>query len=294
INLNSSMEVISRESIMVAYSEPVHPIMQFDPSDSSYLYLMTSHQINLNSSMEVISRESIMVAYSEPVHPIMQFDPSDSSYLYLMTSHQIARVKVAACDQYTKCADCLAAADAYCGWCTLETRCSLQHECAHSEESYFWISANEGVQQCPSMTTMPSEINIETENEGMIIQINGNIPNMNGMEIACNYGNNIQTTARIHPQSHNQVIYCSFLPRESYPAFPLNQDHVIIQTAVQVNGKNIVWANFTIYDCKRTGNIYSKTACISCLSAKWKCYWCPRRSSCVSNVTECENSVQIT
>ncbi|XP_013931200.1 PREDICTED: plexin-D1 [Thamnophis sirtalis] len=251
-------------------------------------------QINLNSSMEVISRESIMVAYSEPVHPIMQFDPSDSSYLYLMTSHQIARVKVAACDQYTKCTDCLAAADAYCGWCTLETRCSLQHECAHSEESYFWISANEGVQQCPSMTTMPSEINIENENEGMIIQINGNIPNMNGMEIACNYGNNIQTTAKIHPQSHNQVIYCSFLPRESYPAFPLNQDHVIIQTAVQVNGKNIVWANFTIYDCKRTGNIYPKTACISCLSAKWKCYWCPRRSSCVSNVTECENSVQIT
>ncbi|XP_025019211.1 plexin-D1 [Python bivittatus] len=251
-------------------------------------------KINLNSSMEVISRESIMVAYGEPVHPIMQFDPSDSSYLYLMTSHQIAHVKVAACDQYTKCTDCLAAADAYCGWCTLETRCSLQHECAHSEESYFWISANEGVQQCPSMTTIPSEINIENENEGMIIQINGNIPNMNGMEIACNYGNIIQTTARIPLKSGNQFIYCSFLPRESYPAFPSNQDHVIIQTAVQVNGKNIVWANFTIYDCKRTGNIYPKTACISCLSAEWKCYWCPRRSSCVSNVTECENSVQIT
>lgn len=32
---------------MVAYSEPVHPIMQFDPSDFSYLYLMTSHQVRL-------------------------------------------------------------------------------------------------------------------------------------------------------------------------------------------------------------------------------------------------------
>lgn len=47
INLNSSMEEISRESITVAYGEPVHPIMQFDPSDSSYLYLMTSHQVRL-------------------------------------------------------------------------------------------------------------------------------------------------------------------------------------------------------------------------------------------------------
>lgn len=45
INLDSAMEVISRRSISVAYGEPVHPIMQFDPSDSTYLYLMTSYQV---------------------------------------------------------------------------------------------------------------------------------------------------------------------------------------------------------------------------------------------------------
>ncbi|XP_061474459.1 plexin-D1 isoform X2 [Rhineura floridana] len=246
-------------------------------------------KINLNNHMEVISRESITVAYGEPVHPIMQFDPSDSSYLYLMTSYQIARVKVAACDQYTTCTECLAAADAYCGWCTLETRCSLQHECANYDKSNFWISASEGVLQCPSMTIIPSEINFEKENKGMIIQINGNIPSLNGMEMSCNYGNNIYTVAH----SWSQFVYCSFLPREKYPAFPPNQDHVIVQTAVRVNGKNIVWANFTIYDCKRTGNIYPKTACISCLSAKWKCYWCTRKYTCVSNSTECEDSVQM-
>uniref|UniRef100_A0A8D2J9R8 Plexin-D1 n=1 Tax=Varanus komodoensis TaxID=61221 RepID=A0A8D2J9R8_VARKO len=250
-------------------------------------------KINLNSSMELISRESITVAYSEPVHPIMQFDPSDSSYLYLMTSHQIARVKVAACNQYATCTECLDAADAYCGWCTLETRCSLRHECAKSEEPYFWISVSKGVQQCPSMTIMPSEINIEKENKGMIIQINGNIPSLNGMEMSCDYGNDIRTVAKVPASSWNQIVYCNFPPREKYPAFPPNQDHVIVQTAVRVNGRNIVWANFTIYDCKRTGNIYPKTACISCLSAKWKCYWCTRKYTCLSNVTECEDSIQM-
>lgn len=35
---------------------------------------------------------------------------------------QMTRVKVAACEQYSTCAECLAAADAYCGWCTMETR----------------------------------------------------------------------------------------------------------------------------------------------------------------------------
>ncbi|XP_060622246.2 plexin-D1 [Anolis sagrei] len=251
-------------------------------------------KINFNSFMDVMSRESITVAYGEPVHPIMQFDPSDSSYLYLMTSHQIARVKVAACDQYTICTDCLAAADAYCGWCTLETRCSLQHECAHSDGPYYWISTSGGVQQCPSMTIIPSEINIEKENTAMIIQMNGSIPSLSGMKMSCDYGNNIETVAKVLSQSLNQYVYCNFLPREKYPAFPANQDHVIVQTSVKVNGKNIVWASFTIYDCKRTGNIYAKTACISCFSAKWKCHWCTRKYTCVSNATECEDSVQMT
>uniref|UniRef100_A0A803T283 Plexin D1 n=1 Tax=Anolis carolinensis TaxID=28377 RepID=A0A803T283_ANOCA len=251
-------------------------------------------KINFNSFMDVMSRESITIAYGEPVHPIMQFDPSDSSYLYLMTSHQIARVKVAACDQYTICTDCLAAADAYCGWCTLETRCSLQHECANSDEPYYWISTSGGVQQCPSMTIIPSEINMEKENTAMIIQMNGSIPSLSGMKMSCDYGNNIETVAKVLSQSLNQYVYCNFLPREKYPAFPSNQDHVIVQTSVKVNGKNIVWANFTIYDCKRTGNIYPKTACISCFSAKWKCHWCTRKYTCVSNATECEDSIQMT
>uniref|UniRef100_A0A452I8Q2 Sema domain-containing protein n=1 Tax=Gopherus agassizii TaxID=38772 RepID=A0A452I8Q2_9SAUR len=250
-------------------------------------------KINLNSATKIISRKSVSVAYGESVHPIMQFDPSDSSYLYLMTSYQMTRVKVAACDQYTTCTECLAAADAYCGWCTMETRCSLQHECVNSTEPNFWTSASEGVQQCPSMTIMPSEINIDNDNKAMIIQINGNIPSLSGMEMSCDYGNNIYTVAKVPGNDVNYFIYCNFLPREKYPTFPPNQDHVIVQTAIRVNGKNIVWANFTIYDCKRTGHIYPKTACTSCLSTKWKCYWCSKKYMCVSNYSDCDNSLKM-
>uniref|UniRef100_A0A8C8SF08 Plexin-D1 n=1 Tax=Pelusios castaneus TaxID=367368 RepID=A0A8C8SF08_9SAUR len=250
-------------------------------------------KINLNSSVKIISMKEIWVAYGESVHPIMQFDPSDSSYLYLMTSYQMTRVKVAACDQYATCKECLEAADAYCGWCTMETRCSLQHDCVNSTEPNFWTSASEGEQQCPSMTIISSEINIDIGSQGIIIQINGNIPSLNGMEMFCDYGNNIYTVARVPSNDVNHFIYCDFLPREKYPAFPSNQDHVIVQTAVRVNGKNIVWANITIYDCKRTGNIYPTTACTSCLSTKWKCYWCTEDYMCVSRDSDCEDSLKM-
>jgi len=54
INLDSTMKVISRRSILVAYGEPVHPIMQFDPSDSTYLYLMTSYQVRSLISSKMV------------------------------------------------------------------------------------------------------------------------------------------------------------------------------------------------------------------------------------------------
>lgn len=47
INLNESMQVVSRRVVTVAYGEPVHHVMQFDPADPGYLYLMTSHQVRL-------------------------------------------------------------------------------------------------------------------------------------------------------------------------------------------------------------------------------------------------------
>ncbi|XP_010129334.1 PREDICTED: plexin-D1-like, partial [Buceros rhinoceros silvestris] len=250
-------------------------------------------KINLDSTMKVISRRSISVAYGEPVHPIMQFDPSDSTYLYLMTSYQMTRVKVAACNQYSTCLECLAAADAYCGWCTMETRCSLRHECTNFTGASFWASASEGLGQCPSMTILEPEINIDKENPALIIQINGTIPNLNGTNISCDYGNNIHTVARVAGDYVNQFIYCSLLPREKYPAFPDDQDHVVVETALRVNSKNIIRASFTIYDCKRTGNIYPKRACTSCLSTRWKCHWCPSSYTCISNHSQCDSALQV-
>uniref|UniRef100_A0A8C3J9H8 Plexin-D1 n=1 Tax=Calidris pygmaea TaxID=425635 RepID=A0A8C3J9H8_9CHAR len=252
-------------------------------------------KINLDSTMKVISRRSISVAYGEPVHPIMQFDPSDSTYLYLMTSHQMTRVKVAACNQYSTCRECLAAADAYCGWCTMETRCSLQRECTNFTGANFWASASEGVQQCPSMTILEPEINIDKENPALIIQINGTIPNLNGTNISCDYGNNIHTVARVAGDYVNQFIYCSLLPREKYPTLVHSNHlyHVVVETALRVNGKNIIRASFTIYDCKRTGNIYPKRACTSCLSTRWKCHWCPSTYVCVSNHSQCDDALQM-
>ncbi|XP_048642922.1 plexin-D1, partial [Marmota marmota marmota] len=248
-------------------------------------------KVNLNESMQVVSRRVVTVAYGEPVHPVMQFDPADPGYLYLMTSHQMARVKVAACDVHVTCAACLGAADAYCGWCALETRCTLQQDCANATQPHFWTSTSEGPGRCPAMTVLPAEIDVRREYPGMILQISGSLPSLSGMQMACDYGKDIRTVARVPgPAYGHQIAYCNLLPRRQFPPFPAHQDHVTLEMALRVNGRNIVSANFTIYDCSRMAQVYPQAACTRCLSAPWPCFWCTQQHTCVSNQSRCEAS----
>ncbi|MEQ2229612.1 hypothetical protein ILYODFUR_020588 [Ilyodon furcidens] len=72
--------------------------------------------------MTLAGQRTMKLPAGEAVHHVMTFDPNDRNFLYVMTSHHMLRVKVAECDQWKSCTDCLGAGDAYCGWCTLENR----------------------------------------------------------------------------------------------------------------------------------------------------------------------------
>ncbi|KAM4651060.1 plexin-D1 isoform 2-T2 [Discoglossus pictus] len=250
-------------------------------------------KINLNPSLDVESKETITIAQGQPVHHIMAFDPVDPTYLYVMTSHQMARVKVAECDKYQSCTECLEAADAYCGWCTMEARCSLEQECNNSRDPGYWTSPSlGGVQQCPALLIMPSEIDISTEAEGIILLITGNLPDLSNMNVSCDYGHGILLPATVIIDSDQQWANCVFLPKDKYPEFPPTQDHVTVSLAVSVGEARITDNNISIYDCKRIQAIHPKTPCTSCVTSSWPCNWCTNKHECLSNTSECDSFVQ--
>uniref|UniRef100_A0A3Q3XR60 Sema domain-containing protein n=1 Tax=Mola mola TaxID=94237 RepID=A0A3Q3XR60_MOLML len=224
----------------------------------------------------------------EAVHHIMTLDPSDSNYLYLMTSHHMLRVKVAVCDQWKSCSDCLGAGDAHCGWCTLQNRCTIQKECAQGLLARSWIGMSEGPQQCPSMTLTPPEISISDVG----ILINGSVPDLVGSRVECEYGPGVSTNATVHlDYGPAQIQTCPLLPRESYQSIHPGTDHLTVSVAIKVNGTSLVSGSFIIYDCERTGAIHPKTSCVSCLSTRWKCYWDNENHLCVSNKDESKHSL---
>ncbi|KAE8612142.1 hypothetical protein XENTR_v10012738 [Xenopus tropicalis] len=253
-------------------------------------------KINLDADMKIINKsmQYLEIASGQPVHHVMEFDPMDPTYLFVMTSHQMTRVKVAECAKYRSCTECLAAADAYCGWCTLEGRCSLQKECQGSEDSAFWMSPNVGQENmCPAMNSIPNKIDISSSTQRIILQITGNLPILYQMNVSCDYGNNIITPAVIDPdQDSGQLLHCSFLPRDQFPSFPPNQDYVTVSMALSVGGNSIIQHKFIIYDCNRTQNMHPKNACTSCVKSRWPCSWCVSQHRCVSSASQCGTIAQ--
>uniref|UniRef100_A0A8C4EMU7 Plexin D1 n=1 Tax=Dicentrarchus labrax TaxID=13489 RepID=A0A8C4EMU7_DICLA len=249
-------------------------------------------KLTLLANMTLANQWTLKLPASEAVHHIMTFDPSDSNFLYLMTSHHMLRVKVAECDQWRSCSECLGAGDAHCGWCTLENRCTIQKECSQGHLARSWISMGEGPQQCPSMTLTPPEISISADIKDVGILINGSVPDLVGSRVECEYGPGVSTAATVHlDYGTAQIQTCPLLPRENYQPILPGTDHLTVSVAIKVNGTSVVSGSFIIYDCERTGAIHPKTSCVSCLSTRWKCYWDQENHLCVSNKDESKHNL---
>lgn len=252
-------------------------------------------KINFDIGMNIVSRQSIQIARGQPVHHIMQFDAVNPTYLYVMTSHQMTRVKVADCEKFLTCSECLQAVDPYCGWCTMEARCSIQQECRNSENSMSWSGpSKDGIKLCPALQVMPKEIDISSDTQTILLQITGNLPSLALMNTSCDYGNGVfmPATTVYDADASQHWAHCSFLPKDQIPAFPANQDHVNVTMAVTVDGIHIAQQTFVIYDCERTQSIHRKTSCTSCVTSQWPCKWCEKQHKCMYNTSQCDFTVQ--
>uniref|UniRef100_A0A3Q2NTC2 Plexin D1 n=1 Tax=Fundulus heteroclitus TaxID=8078 RepID=A0A3Q2NTC2_FUNHE len=242
------------------------------------------HKLTLLPNMTLTSQRTMKLPAGESVHHIMTFDPNDSNFLYVMTSHHMLRVKVAECDQWRSCTDCLGAGDPYCGWCTFENRCTIQNECTRGLLPRSWITMGEGPQQCPSITLTPPEISISAKIEAVGILINGSIPDLIGSKVECEYKPGVSTAATVYGLA--QIQTCPLPPPENYQPIPPGTDHLTVSVAIKVNGTSVVSGSFIIYNCERTGRIHPKTSCMSCLSTRWKCYWDQESHLCLSSKDE--------
>ncbi|GIX99609.1 hypothetical protein CEXT_662822 [Caerostris extrusa] len=94
----------------------------------------------------------LQIDEAKSVSPDMLFD-KNKEFLYVMTERRVTMVKVQECLVYKTCSECLEAQDPYCGWCSLENKCSLRSDCAEAaQDPLYWLSYKSG--KCTTITSV--------------------------------------------------------------------------------------------------------------------------------------------
>ncbi|XP_010083940.1 PREDICTED: plexin-C1, partial [Pterocles gutturalis] len=74
------------------------------------------------------------------IFPKLRLDPIDNNYIYLSSANKVRRIPVANCSRYVSEQECLSAKDPYCGWCSLNRRCTLKENCTRSNSIKGWYN----------------------------------------------------------------------------------------------------------------------------------------------------------
>ncbi|XP_009880953.1 PREDICTED: plexin-C1 [Charadrius vociferus] len=95
----------------------------------------------LNEDMESNCPEVLYEIKEETsIFPKLRLDPVDNNYIYLSSANKVRRIPVANCGRYVSEEECLSAKDPYCGWCSLNKRCTLKENCTSSNSLKGWYN----------------------------------------------------------------------------------------------------------------------------------------------------------
>ncbi|XP_077326743.1 plexin-C1 [Lithobates pipiens] len=205
------------------------------------------------------------------VFKTMHLDPVDNTYLYVATVNEIKRVRIAKCEQYQSCNECLTVADPHCGWCQLKKRCTMKADCTSSSATLLenWIQKSEDYGKCLGIHV------ISADNSQITISLKKN-PSLLGRnsswscefqkdtgEVLCN-GTAGQPSLNCS---------CAFITVQS-------SDRDVL-TAKAASGHLEMLEHFQFNNCSQ----YSQSSCLECISNG--CLYCIGESKCRSPMTPC-------
>lgn len=115
----------------------------------------------------------------------------------LIFTTQITKLRVEHCSRYTNCSGCLESRDPFCGWCSLEKRCTVRSACQRDMSASRWLSLGSGQQCIDFESVLPDRIPINqpTTTVQLIIRTLPELPP--NAKYRCVFGNSTPIDAQV-------------------------------------------------------------------------------------------------
>lgn len=222
--------------------------------------------------------DSVMVDPQSSVNPDLLLD-STLRNVYIMTERKVTRLPVAQCERHSDCHSCLSVRDPYCGWCSLEGRCTRKLECARHSQPHHWLWSYGHDRQCVSIQGLDPAIQSREEQTQVSFMVLP-LPALSEDEsLSCAFG-----TLPAEPAIVNaNRITCQSPPPIRLPPSPPGSDHMTIRLALMFGNVTVSDTNITFYDCRAVGKLNATSPCMACVSSEWPCHWCARDELCTHN-----------
>ncbi|XP_026681797.1 plexin A3-like, partial [Diaphorina citri] len=175
------------------------------------------------------------------------------------------------------CWDCLNRKDPYCGWCSLDNKCSLRSDCQDAaKDPLSWISYKSG--RCTTITSVTPNQLQRTTARTLDLAIE-NLPKLPG-QFLCAF-TIAEKTLTTEAVKKTNGVGC-ITPRTDFlPSIPVGQHNITAKLSVRSsNGPDFVTTKFMFFDC----NTYS--SCTQCVSSDFPCDWCVDGHRCTHDTAE--------
>ncbi|XP_055999844.1 plexin-B-like isoform X4 [Ostrea edulis] len=222
---------------------------------------------------------AIAVDQGHAISQDMLFD-SSQMFLYAMSDRKVAKIPVQNCQQYTTCNTCLGSKDPYCGWCTLNHRCTLKSECSNPTASR-WQNADNN--NCISILNVSPPMAHVSQNITLYLTVHG-LPRNFNTSYNCVFDFRSKNRKTVPAQLRSYGIECR---NPSVDDLSLNftntLGHINITLGIQSveTGSVIVSKPYLLYKCS------SFSSCSGCVDNVYWCDWCITNNKCQYNTDDC-------
>ncbi|KAH9425398.1 hypothetical protein DERP_006006 [Dermatophagoides pteronyssinus] len=266
--------------------------------------------------------DEITIDPNQPILPDLFVDNEQNpQFLIAASPYKVVKLPIETCIQHNTCDQCLQARNPYCGWCSLQKRCTIKSECLYSNDNnqnhqnYQMKKSNTNdnkhysIMDQKSVFSTPRWLSLETSQcidfqaiKPEFISINLLAP----VELIINqlpqlpYGANYLCIFEQQGQPIQAIVtrnglICQTPPIHLRPKIPNGYDHINIDVSVRSSetDTDFIHRSFIYFDCSL------HKSCKSCVTSAWDCNWCMHENLCTFNTSLCtrrmivgENSAQ--